>query len=314
MSVLSSQAPSETEGKSTQSDAVRAQIFQRLHPHAYLDRFLAEGFRPDGRTSDEWRDVFINLGSISTADGSALVKIGRTTVVCGVKAEIAEPELDTPDRGYIVPNLDLPAMCSPKFKPGPPSEEAQVLSERLNEALISANLLPLNTLCISPGHAVWCLYVDVTCISYDGNVFDAALLAMVAALGNTTLPQATYDPDTCLTTCTRSPRVPLALQADRRVVGLSFGWVGGSTPSLLSDPAAFEEPLLAWSATVVIDAKGGLVSVERGEFGDSDSGDQEGFGLSNEKAGQQTSGASTTLERCILAAKERAAVLHKLLQ
>ena len=36
-----------------------------------------------------------------------------------------------------VPNLDLPAMCSPKFKPGPPSEEAQVLSDRLNQVLIS---------------------------------------------------------------------------------------------------------------------------------------------------------------------------------
>jgi hypothetical protein len=36
-----------------------------------------------------------------------------------------------------VPNLDLPAICSPKFKPGPPTEEAQVLSDRLNEALIA---------------------------------------------------------------------------------------------------------------------------------------------------------------------------------
>jgi exosome complex RNA-binding protein Rrp42 (RNase PH superfamily) len=35
-----------------------------------------------------------------------------------------------------VPNLDLPALCSPRFKPGPPGDEAQVLSERLNEALI----------------------------------------------------------------------------------------------------------------------------------------------------------------------------------
>ena len=37
----------------------------------------------------------------------------------------------------VVPNIDLPALCSPKFKPGPPSEEAQVLSERLNEVLVA---------------------------------------------------------------------------------------------------------------------------------------------------------------------------------
>ena len=49
---------------------------------------------------------------------------------------------------------------------------------------ISAQLLPLTTLCIAPQRSVWCLYVDATCINYDGNVFDAALLAMVAALRN----------------------------------------------------------------------------------------------------------------------------------
>ena len=93
--------------------------------------------------------------------------MGNTTVVCGVKAEISEPELDHDGDGFLgiylsiylsffffhsvcfekkkktkiddhkitVPNLDLPAMCSPKFKPGPPTEEAQVLSDRLNQVL-----------------------------------------------------------------------------------------------------------------------------------------------------------------------------------
>lgn len=41
------------------------------------------------------------LGSISTANGSALVRIGETTVVCGVKAEIAEPDLDAPSKGFL---------------------------------------------------------------------------------------------------------------------------------------------------------------------------------------------------------------------
>ena len=40
----------------------------------------------------------------------------------------------------VVPNIDLPALCSPKFKPGPPSEEAQVLSEKLNEVLVACVL------------------------------------------------------------------------------------------------------------------------------------------------------------------------------
>lgn len=43
----------------------------------------------------------LEAGSISTADGSALVRVGDTTIVCGVKAEIAEPELDCPEEGFL---------------------------------------------------------------------------------------------------------------------------------------------------------------------------------------------------------------------
>ena len=37
-------------------------IYQRLHPHTYLARFLEHGVRTDGRKVDEWRDVGINVG------------------------------------------------------------------------------------------------------------------------------------------------------------------------------------------------------------------------------------------------------------
>lgn len=51
-----------------------------------------------------------------------------------------------------------------------------------------SGIVPLPSLCIEPGKAVWVLYVDATCINYDGNAFDATLLAMVAALRNSTYP------------------------------------------------------------------------------------------------------------------------------
>ena len=173
---------------SAEQDALKALTFQRLHPRTYLERWLAENVRPDGRDFGEWRDISVIVGecatrltkveakmwrridrtfrlvqgSISTADGSALVKLGSTTVVCGVKVEIAEPELDRPEDGFLgtsvlrtcsslcihlsrrhpVPNLDLPAICSPKFKPGPPTDEAQVLSDRLNEVLVTCVAIP----------------------------------------------------------------------------------------------------------------------------------------------------------------------------
>ncbi|KAG1778876.1 ribosomal protein S5 domain 2-type protein [Suillus placidus] len=265
---------------SAADEALRAQIFQRLHPRVYLERFIAEKIRPDGRTFDEWRNVSVNAGSISTADGSALVRMGETTIVCGVKAEIAEPELDRPEQGFLVPNIDLPAICSPKFKPGPPTEEAQVLSDRLNEALVASGALSLSSLCIHPGKAVWTLYVDCTCINYDGNAFDAALLAMLGALRNTTLPKATYNEETGRTTCSRKTRSPLPLT--RNFASTSFGVL--DTSHVLSDPTAFEEPLMDVMLTVIVDDRGELISTT-----------ESGGAISEE-----------TLLRCINRARERA--------
>lgn len=86
---------------STTTTSTTAETFRRLHPRTYLSRFLAEHIRPDGREPSDSRDLSINVGSISTADGSALVRLGATTVVCGVKAEIAEPDIDVPNAGFL---------------------------------------------------------------------------------------------------------------------------------------------------------------------------------------------------------------------
>ena len=77
-------------------------------------------------------------------------------------------------------------MCSSKFRPGPPSEQAQAVSEAINRVLKESKVLDLKDLCIEEGKAVWVLYVDAVCVAYDGNIFDAALAAIMAALNNGT--------------------------------------------------------------------------------------------------------------------------------
>lgn len=51
-----------TTTNTTENDALKASVFQRLHPRVYLERFLAENYRPDGRVPDAWRDVNLNVG------------------------------------------------------------------------------------------------------------------------------------------------------------------------------------------------------------------------------------------------------------
>ena len=56
-----------TAPSSTPENTLRAQIFQRLHPKAYLERFLSEELRPDGREKEDWRDVSFNVGTRCTS-------------------------------------------------------------------------------------------------------------------------------------------------------------------------------------------------------------------------------------------------------
>ncbi|GAW06938.1 ribosomal protein S5 domain 2-type protein [Lentinula edodes] len=319
--VLSSATPSATDVNSflsaAEKEALKAATFQRLHPQIYLERFLEEKIRPDGRSiaDDEnedthaWRNVEVNVGSITTTSGSALVRLGNTTVVCGVKAEICEPELDNSDEGFLVPNVDLPALCSPKFKTGPPTEEAQVLSERLNEVL-GNGMIPLSSLCIYPGKSAWVLYVDATVINYDGNVFDAALLAMVCALKNVSLPHAEFNPELNRTICTRpksdssKPARKLIIEEDLVPLSFSFGVFAGSY--LLPDPTASEESLLDTTISIILNTRARILALSQLGTG-VDKSEAPGQGVADISHTRE----ADTLARCISLAKKRQAVIMK---
>jgi exosome complex component RRP43 len=77
------------------------EIFRRVQPHEYIKRFLEQDVRPDGRALDQFRKTMITSGAITTSDASAMIRLGGTTVVCGIKAEVCEPAIDTPNNGYL---------------------------------------------------------------------------------------------------------------------------------------------------------------------------------------------------------------------
>ena len=52
----------ESSSLSQSDEALKVAVFQRLHPRAYLERFLAESIRPDKRLCDGFRDVHVNVG------------------------------------------------------------------------------------------------------------------------------------------------------------------------------------------------------------------------------------------------------------
>ena len=153
-------------------------------------------FRPDGRKLNERRPISISSGNIKSADGSSIVRQGNTTVVCGIKLELAKPTPENPNQGFIVPNVTLPAMCNPSFKSGPPSAEAQSLSAFVKEVLDSSSCIDLTELCPVNHMFAWVLYIDIICLDHDGNIRDAAVAGLMAALRSLQIPELDFDSET----------------------------------------------------------------------------------------------------------------------
>lgn len=95
---------------------------------------------------------------------------------------MAEPSVTEPDSGYVVPNIDLTPISSPKYRPGLTNDDAQVLSCTLNDIIVNSNWIDLKALCIAKEKLSWVLYCDITCLDHDGSVLDAAVIALIGAL------------------------------------------------------------------------------------------------------------------------------------
>ncbi|RAH66784.1 3' exoribonuclease family protein [Aspergillus aculeatinus CBS 121060] len=154
--------------------------FARLQPHAYLLAHLSPpaasnqpSLRANGRQPAQFRPTSANTGSLTHTNGSAVVRVGDTTAVCGVRAELlptsdiaswsvshassgakhrqnttkndADADADESqiqDLNLLVPNLSLSTGCAPGFVPGaPPSALAQSLSHQILGLLHSTRLV-----------------------------------------------------------------------------------------------------------------------------------------------------------------------------
>ncbi|KAJ3216570.1 Exosome complex component RRP43 [Dinochytrium kinnereticum] len=267
--------------------------FQKVHPVEFHRRFLSQGIRTDGRSLHQFRSIRINSGSIGSAVGSAMVRLGETTCLCGIKAEVSIPNTNNPTSGFLVPNVDFPPICSPNFKPGPPSPFVQSVSEMINSVLQSSNVLDLEELCISKGRAVWVIYADVIFLNYEGNAIDAALAALMAALRSTKLPKVEYKEEDG--SIREVPGDFTTLNLRRMPVSSTFGvFESLEDAKIMADPTEEEGCVVSASVTVVLDSLTGCIC---GVFKPG------GFALDRSK-----------INECIGDAKKRAVIVRKMIE
>ncbi|CAH2062796.1 unnamed protein product, partial [Iphiclides podalirius] len=173
-----------------------SEIYKLIHPVKYFNDYISRNVRPDGRNFYEHRNIKLNVNSIQAAEASAVVKCGNTTVICGIKLELATPKAEDPDAGFLVTNVELLPLCSSKFRPGPPSDYAQVISNIVSDIVINSQCVDLKDLCIISDKFAWVLYCDIVCIDNDGSLVDACIMALISSLKTLSLPTVSYDEET----------------------------------------------------------------------------------------------------------------------
>ncbi|KAG6771281.1 hypothetical protein POTOM_022629 [Populus tomentosa] len=180
------------------SSEMEVDAFRRLFPLRYFERHLSESIRPDARPLGRARDTTLALGAVASAHGSALAKIGSTTMLAAIKMEVMTPSTESPEEGSIGSiDFHMPPICSPIVRPGRPAEAAPVISKQLSDTisrqvksflcypfLVHSGMINLKELSLVSGKAAWMAYLDIYCLDADGALFDAALLSAVGAFSH----------------------------------------------------------------------------------------------------------------------------------
>jgi len=223
-----------------------------------IAQLASKGKRMDGRGLLDYRSPITIQTDISwTAEGSARVQIGKTIVLAGVKTAMDKTYNDTPDEGGISVNAELVPLSSPEYEPGPPSMKAIELARVTDRGIRESKAIDFKKLCIEPGKKAWFITIDVIAINDDGNLFDAATLAALAALKAARFP--TVDPETGAIDYHK--KTDVALPIKKEPLGVTVYKVKGH---FLVDPTAEEEHAYDARLSIAADEKGIISALQKG--------------------------------------------------
>lgn len=224
---------------------------------AQMSEVLAKGTRLDGRGFQDRRKLEVETGVIEKAEGSARVKLGNTEVIAGVKVNLGTPFPDTPDKGLLVVSAEILPLASPYAEPGPPDENTIELARVTDRGVRESGMIDVSKLVLVEGKHVYAVFVDVSIINVDGNLFDATSYSVIAALLAAKIPKYSLDKDgkpvkTNETTPLPIQTVPVAVTQAR---------IGDN---LLVDPTPEEEAVMESRITLVSDDRGNICAGQKG--------------------------------------------------
>ncbi|MCS7119258.1 MAG: exosome complex protein Rrp42 [Archaeoglobaceae archaeon] len=215
----------------------------------YVLSKLRDEERIDGRKFEDFRKLEIKTSIIEKAEGSALVRLGNTQVVVGIKMQIGEPFPDTPEKGLIIVNAELVPLASPTFEPGPPDENSVELARVVDRGIRESEAVDLSKLCIEIGKKVWIIFVDIHALDDDGNLLDASAIASICALLNTKVPASRFGVGEDY----ELPIMDLPVSVTSLIVGDKF----------LIDPTRDEMSVGEKTLTITVDKNDNIVAIQK---------------------------------------------------
>jgi exosome complex component RRP42 len=223
----------------------------------YVANLLDAGKRIDGRAFNECRNTVIELDVVAAkAEGSALVHLGNTSVIAGVKVLLGEPYGDSPDKGVMMVTAELQPLASPLFELGPPKEPAIELARVVDRGVRESEMIDTKKLCIEPGKKVYMVFADVYPLEYDGNLIDASSLAVSAALHTTKFDEYKWEDGSAVPTGKK-----LDLPIQNSAVEVTVSRIGRH---LVIDPSLKEEMVQGCRLTMAVDKDDKLRAMQKG--------------------------------------------------
>lgn len=240
-----------------------ARLYRALHPREYQRRFQSRGVRADGRSLLRSRKLQLTTGSIGTALGSAMVKLGNTKVIAGVTGQVVEDK----DEGEGI-EVEVQMVGSGKGS-RERREVGEVVAEWVND--MATKWVDIKRLVAVGGKLRWRLKVGIYCLDWDGALEDAVVLVVVASLRDVLLPTVTMredgDDDEDMfgeadrgVLATASEDRMLSLGLEKFSVAVTFALFDGA---LLMDPTKQEEEVCDAKFTVVFNSSGVFQSIRK---------------------------------------------------
>ncbi|KAJ5151198.1 Exosome complex component rrp45 [Penicillium canariense] len=179
---------------------------------------LRENVRLDGRGADQFRSLNLSFGD---EYGHVKLQLGKTSIVVRISSEVTKPRDDRPFDGLFNINLELSAMGSPAWENGRSNELEAYVTHVLDSVIRRSNALDTESLCILKGVSCWSIRADVHILDYDGNLTDAACIAIMTGLQHFRRPDAVVR-DGQVIVYGVEERVPVALNITHKPLSITF--------------------------------------------------------------------------------------------